>query len=45
MAKINADTLNLTEQVVRMNKAQKTHKGGRTRGWNACGAGQGPRHP
>lgn len=35
MPKINADALNLTEQVVRTNKVQKTHKGGRTMGWNA----------
>lgn len=34
MAKLNADTLNLTEQVIRTNKVQKTHKGGRTMGWN-----------
>lgn len=34
MAKVNADTLNLTEQVIRTNKVQKTHKGGRTMGWN-----------
>ncbi|MCC6485486.1 MAG: 30S ribosomal protein S5 [Armatimonadetes bacterium] len=35
MPKINADALNLTEQVVRTNKCQKTHKGGQTRSWNA----------
>lgn len=35
MAKINPDTLELTEQVVRTNKCQKTHKGGRTMSWNA----------
>lgn len=35
MPKINADALNLTEQVVRTNKCQKTHKGGRTMSWNA----------
>src|SRR5215471_6709456 len=35
MAKINADTLNLEERVVRTNKVQKTHKGGRTMSWNA----------
>ena len=35
MAKINPDTLDLTEQVVRTNKCQKTHKGGRTMSWNA----------
>lgn len=32
--KINADTLNLEERVVRTNKVQKTHKGGRTMSWN-----------
>jgi small subunit ribosomal protein S5 len=31
---INADTLNLEERVVRTNKVQKTHKGGRTMSWN-----------
>src|SRR5437016_10394729 len=35
MAKILADTLNLEERVVRTNKVQKTHKGGRTMSWNA----------
>lgn len=34
MAKINADALDLKEQVVRTNKVQKTHKGGRTMSWN-----------
>lgn len=35
MARINADTLNLTEpRVVRTNKVQKTHKGGRTMSWS-----------
>lgn len=35
MAKINPDTLNLTEErVVRTNKVQKTHKGGRTMSWS-----------
>jgi small subunit ribosomal protein S5 len=34
MAKINADALNLEERVVRTNKVQKTHKGGRTMSWN-----------
>jgi len=34
MAKINADALNLEERVVRTNKCQKTHKGGRTMSWN-----------
>jgi small subunit ribosomal protein S5 len=33
--KINADALNLEERVVRTNKVQKTHKGGRTMSWNA----------
>ncbi|HXG24476.1 MAG TPA: 30S ribosomal protein S5 [Chthonomonadales bacterium] len=35
MARINPDTLNLEERVVRTNKVQKTHKGGRTMSWNA----------
>src|SRR5437588_429359 len=35
MARISADTLNLEERVVRTNKVQKTHKGGRTMSWNA----------
>ncbi|NUQ71117.1 MAG: 30S ribosomal protein S5 [Chthonomonadales bacterium] len=34
MLKISADTLNLEERVVRTNKVQKTHKGGRTMSWN-----------
>ena len=34
MPRINADTLDLEEQVVRTNKCQKTHKGGRTLSWN-----------
>src|SRR5205807_2500505 len=34
MARINADVLNLEERVVRTNKVQKTHKGGRTMSWN-----------
>ncbi len=34
MAKINPDTLNLESRVVRTNKVQKTHKGGRTMSWN-----------
>jgi small subunit ribosomal protein S5 len=34
MPRINADTLDLTEQVIRTNKVQKTHKGGRTLSWN-----------
>lgn len=35
MPRINADTLNLEERVIRTNKVQKTHKGGRTMSWNA----------
>ena len=35
MPRINADMLNLEERVVRTNKCQKTHKGGRTMSWNA----------
>jgi len=35
MARINADILNLSEpRVVRTNKVQKTHKGGRTMSWS-----------
>jgi small subunit ribosomal protein S5 len=34
MALINPDTLNLEERVVRTNKVQKTHKGGRTMSWS-----------
>lgn len=34
MPKINADELDLEEQVIRTNKVQKTHKGGRTLSWN-----------
>lgn len=34
MPKINADALDLEEQVIRTNKVQKTHKGGRTLSWN-----------
>lgn len=34
MPRINPDTLDLTEQVIRTNKCQKTHKGGRTLSWN-----------
>ena len=34
MARINADQLNLEERVVRTNKVQKTHKGGRTMSWS-----------
>jgi len=35
MARINADKLNLEEQVIQTNKVQKTHKGGRTMSWSA----------
>src|SRR5688500_6333195 len=35
MAKIDPNTLDLVEQVVKTNKCQKTHKGGRTMSWNA----------
>lgn len=35
MAKINPDTLNLEERVVKTNKCQKTTKGGRTMSWSA----------
>lgn len=34
MPKINPDVLELEEQVIRTNKVQKTHKGGRTLSWN-----------
>lgn len=34
MPKINADALDLEEQVIRTNKVQKTHKGGRSLSWN-----------
>lgn len=34
MARVNPDTLNLEERVVRTNKVQKTHKGGRTMSWS-----------
>jgi len=34
MPRINPDTLDLAEQVIRTNKVQKTHKGGRTLSWN-----------
>jgi len=34
MPRINADALNLEEQVIRTNKVQKTHKGGRATSWN-----------
>ncbi|HZO91419.1 MAG TPA: 30S ribosomal protein S5 [Chthonomonadaceae bacterium] len=35
MARINPDTLNLEERVVRTNKCQKTTQGGRTMSWSA----------
>jgi len=35
LAKIDPDTLNLEERVVRTNKCQKTTKGGRTMSWSA----------
>lgn len=44
MAKIDPNALELKEQVVKTNKCQKTHKGGRTMSWNALvvvGDGQG----
>jgi len=44
MALINPDILNLEERVVRTNKVQKTHKGGRTMSWNVLivvGDGEG----
>ena len=44
MPRINADTLNLEERVIKTNKVQKTHKGGRTMSWNALvvvGDGEG----
>ena len=44
MPRINADKLNLEERVIRTNKVQKTHKGGRTMSWNALvvvGDGEG----
>ena len=34
MARVNPDTLDLKERVVRTNKVQKTHKGGRTMSWS-----------
>jgi len=34
MARINPDTLDLKDRVVRTNKVQKTHKGGRTMSWS-----------
>lgn len=44
MARINADKLDLEERVIKTNKVQKTHKGGRTMSWNVLvvvGDGQG----
>ncbi len=35
MPKIDPNSLELTERVVKTNKCQKTHKGGRTLSWNA----------
>ena len=35
MPRISADTLNLEERVIKTNKVQKTHKGGRTMSWSA----------
>jgi small subunit ribosomal protein S5 len=35
MRKIDSSTLELEERVVKTNKVQKTHKGGRTLSWNA----------
>jgi len=35
LAKINPDTLNLEERVLKTNKCQKTTKGGRTMSWSA----------
>jgi small subunit ribosomal protein S5 len=34
MARFDADAIELEEQVIRTNKVQKTHKGGRTLSWN-----------
>lgn len=34
MPRINADALDLEEQVIRTNKVNKTHKGGRSMSWN-----------
>jgi small subunit ribosomal protein S5 len=44
LAKINPDTLNLEERVIKTNKCQKTTKGGRTMSWSALvvvGDGEG----
>lgn len=35
MPRIQADKLDLEERVIKTNKVQKTHKGGRTLSWNA----------
>ena len=35
MPKIDPNSLDLEERVVKTNKCQKTHKGGRTLSWNA----------
>ena len=35
MPKIDANKLDLEERVIKTNKCQKTHKGGRTMSWNA----------
>src|SRR6184192_2257182 len=35
MPRIDPNTLELEERVVKTNKCQKTHKGGRTLSWNA----------
>src|SRR5437016_466081 len=35
MRRIDANTLELEERVIKTNKCQKTHKGGRTLSWNA----------
>jgi small subunit ribosomal protein S5 len=35
MPRIQADKLDLEERVIKTNKVQKTHKGGRTMSWNA----------
>jgi len=34
-SQINADSLDLDERVINLNKCQKTHKGGRTLSWSA----------
>src|SRR3954467_1172326 len=35
MRRIDPNTLELEERVIKTNKCQKTHKGGRTMSWNA----------